>query len=83
MSLSFVFSWVFHRSGDSILVVALLHAGINAFDDLWETAVPELASVDWEIPFFALSLVAGVWAAVKLHASPGSEDTDVEQVAIP
>lgn len=67
LALSYVFSWVFHASGGSVLIVALLHAGINAFDDLWELTVPALATVDWEIPFFAITYLAGVAAAIVLR----------------
>ncbi len=71
IALTFVFSWVFHRSGESVLVVALLHSAINAFDDVWETVIPELTTVDWEVPFFVITLVAGIAAAVALKPTVG------------
>lgn len=73
IALSFVFSWVFHACGGSVLIVALMHAGINAFDDLWERTVPGLVDVDWEVPFFLLTLLAGIAAAVRLKRSSGDE----------
>ncbi len=71
IALTFVFSWVFHRSGESVLVVALLHSAINAFDDVWEIVIPELTTVDWEIPFLVIARVAGIAAAVALEPTVG------------
>ncbi|MBK5267656.1 MAG: CPBP family intramembrane metalloprotease [Acidimicrobiia bacterium] len=78
IALTFVFSWVFHRSGESVLVVALLHSAINAFDDVWETVIPELTTVDWEIPFVAITFVAGIAAAVALKSTVGRADVGME-----
>lgn len=78
IALTFVFSWVFHRSGESVLVVALLHSSINAFDDLWETVIPELTTVDWEIPFLIITLIAGIAAAVGLKPTVGRPDAVLE-----
>lgn len=75
IALTFVFSWVFHRSGESVLVVALLHSAINAFDDVWETMIPGLTAVDWEIPFLIVTLIAGIAAAVALRQTVGLSDT--------
>ncbi len=78
IALTFVFSWMFHRSGESVLVVALLHSSINAFDDVWETVIPELTTVDWEIPFLLITLIAGIAAAVGLKPTVGRADAILE-----
>lgn len=68
IALSFVFAWMFHACGESVLVVALLHSGINAFDDVWELTIPGLAATDWEVPFVLLTLIAGIGTAVALRS---------------
>lgn len=78
IALSFVFSWVFHRSGESVLIVALLHSCINAFDDIWELTVPSLAFEDWEIPFFLITFAAGAAAAVALRTYRHNDQASLE-----
>ena len=81
IALTFVFSWMFHRSGESVLVVALLHSSINAFDDVWEDVIPELTTIDWEVPFLLITLIAGVAAAVGLKPTARRNDAVLDSPA--
>jgi uncharacterized protein len=56
--LSILLTWVFNSTGGSVLMVALLHAGINASSELWK-ALPEYSG----------RLAAADAAAATVHAN--------------
>jgi len=71
LSLSIIFSWVYHRTGGSLLVVSLLHAANNAYSAFFETTLPALGD---EIGWIALYVVfiIGVAAIVIRKAGLAS-----------
>lgn len=71
VSLSFVFTWVWLRTGGSLPVAILFHGALNGFNEWAETSwIPALDDVgEWQIVRILLLLVLGIVAAIAL---PGS-----------
>lgn len=63
-SFSFLFTFFYNFARESLWVVILLHAGMNAGDNAFEILLPGLADTGWQIPaylgLFILSIVLGV-----------------------
>ena len=59
LCLSMIFTW-FYNHTQSLPVVMLLHAALNSFDDVFENIFPSLLSIDWELPYIASVLLAGI-----------------------
>lgn len=62
---SMVYTFVYIKTG-SIWTMILLHAVGNAFDDVLEWLYPNLAHVDWEIPYIICVIAWGVISLVLL-----------------
>jgi membrane protease YdiL (CAAX protease family) len=62
---SMVYTFVYIKTG-SIWTMILLHAVGNAFDDVLEWLYPNLAHVDWEIPYILCVITWGVISLVLL-----------------
>jgi membrane protease YdiL (CAAX protease family) len=62
--LSLVMTWVFHRSGQSVPLIMVLHAGINStYTLLWPAFFPRLAAAG---ETYVVQLVATVGMTVIL-----------------
>ncbi len=63
-SFSFLFTFFYNYARESLWVVIILHAGMNAGDNAFELVFPELAPFDWQIPAYLgmviISVIAGV-----------------------
>lgn len=66
ITLSFLFTWLFNHSNQSVWVVALLHATINAGDAAFEVILPGLEGTDWQIPALLGFVVVSIGAAVAM-----------------
>lgn len=64
--LSFLFAWLFNKSSEAIWVVALLHATINAGDNMFEAIFPGLQNLEWQLPGLAILALAGLVCAIAL-----------------
>ncbi len=62
MALSIIFTYIFKGSGESLLIVILLHASLNSFDDVYELIFPKLTEYGlWELPYIlGVLMIAGV-----------------------
>jgi membrane protease YdiL (CAAX protease family) len=67
--LSFVFTWLYYRTSESLLPVVLLHGALNGFNAFFEqTLFPSLAEEDGFVIFFILVvLIVGVVAAFRIR----------------
>jgi len=67
--LSFVFAWLYYRSGESLLPVVLMHGALNGFNVFFErTLFPPLTDEDSFVIFFILvALVLGIISAVSIR----------------
>ena len=65
VAFSIIFTW-FYNNTMSLPVVMLLHATLNSFDDVYENIFPSLANIDWELPYIAGVLLAGIVFAFVL-----------------
>ena len=63
-SFSFLFTFFYNYARESLWVVILLHAGMNAGDNAFEVIFPGLIDTDWQIPaylgLFLLSIILGI-----------------------
>lgn len=62
---SMVYTYIYIKTS-SIWTMILLHAVGNAFDDVLEWLYPNLAHVDWEIPYIMCVMVWGIISFVLL-----------------
>lgn len=67
--LSFVFTWLYYRSGENLPAVILMHGALNGFNAFFERSLfPPIAEEDGFVIFFILVvLIAGVTAAMSLR----------------
>jgi uncharacterized protein len=65
ISFSLIFTWIYNRT-QSLPVVMLLHAALNSFDDVLEFIFPQLARIDWELPYIGAVLILGAVSAIAL-----------------
>jgi hypothetical protein len=68
---SLVFARVLHGARDSLLVVALLHAAVNASENALKTAVPELRG-DSATTFVYVGFVLALAVAAALVRPPAT-----------
>lgn len=63
-SFSFLFTFFYNYARESLWVVIILHAGMNAGDNAFEVIVPGLVDTNWQIPaylgMFILSVILGI-----------------------
>ena len=59
ISFSIIFTW-FYNNTRSLPIVMLFHAALNSLDDICETIFPSLLDMDWELPYIAGVLLAGL-----------------------
>ena len=63
-SFAFLFTFFYNFARESLWVVIVLHAGMNAGDNAYEVIFPELGKGDWQIPAYLgmllLSIILGV-----------------------
>ena len=68
--LAFTFSFLFTFSTtmprESLWVVIILHAGINAGDNAYELVFPGLAETDWQIPAYLGMLIISIILGVNI-----------------
>lgn len=61
---SFLFTFFYNYARESLWVVIVLHAGINAGDNAYEVIFPGLFEMDWQIPaymgMFIISIILGI-----------------------
>ena len=65
IAFSMIFTW-FYNNTQSLPIVMLLHAALNSFDDVYENIFPSLLNIDWELPYIAGVLFAGIVFAFVL-----------------
>lgn len=68
LAMAYIFTWVYNRVGGSLLIVVLLHATINAGDDIVEGVFTGLSAADgWEVGFVLGMGLLGVAAGVAMR----------------
>ena len=74
--LSFVFTWLYYRTSESLLPVVLMHGALNGFNAFFEqTLFPPLADEDGFVIFFILVvLVTGIVAAINLRSGKAEQE---------
>lgn len=63
-SFSYMFTFFYNYARESLWVVIILHAGLNASDNAFEIILPGLTDTGWQIPaylgMFILSIILGI-----------------------
>lgn len=63
-SFSYLFTFFYNYARESLWVVIILHAGMNAGDNAFEVVFPGLVDTDWQIPAYLgmliLSIILGI-----------------------
>ena len=57
---AFLFTFFYNYARESLWVVIVLHAGMNAGDNAFEVIFPGLAGTDWQIPAYLGMLLASI-----------------------
>jgi membrane protease YdiL (CAAX protease family) len=61
---SFLFTFFYNYARESLWVVIMLHAGMNAGDNAFELLFPELPETDWQVPAYLgmllISIILGI-----------------------
>lgn len=65
-SFAFLFTFFYNYARESLWVVIVLHAGMNAGDNAFEIIFPGLAGVDWQIPAYLGMLLASIILGVVI-----------------
>mgnify|MGYP001591264001 CR=1 FL=1 len=68
--LSFIFTWLFNGSGESLIPGLLFHATQN-WEEGFETFFPGLVATDWELVSTLGLLVVGILAGVVVWRQQG------------
>ncbi len=63
LGLSHIFTWLFTRSGGSLIPVILFH-GFQNWEDGFEIIIPSLIGTEWELISSLLILSMGIWVTV-------------------
>ncbi len=83
-ALSVIFTWFFHKTNGSILLVALLHASFNSTENVFKLVMPTLKVSDAPTFLFAgLTLVSAVLLAVGCGTNLRSFRVPGKQLSVP
>lgn len=80
-SFSFLFTFFYNYARESLWVVIMLHAGMNAGDNAYELIFPGLAESDWQIPAYLGMLLISIVLGVVTWRQSRKEPFDVTAVA--
>jgi membrane protease YdiL (CAAX protease family) len=78
---SFLFTFFYNYARESLWVVIILHAGINAGDNAFELIFPGLADTDWQIPAYLGMLVISIILGVIMWRRSRKEPFEVTAVS--
>ena len=68
VALSFLFTYLFEQTRQSLIPVILLHATFNASDNFWELLlVGEDESGNWKLPLYVIMLIAAIIVAIIFY----------------
>lgn len=77
---SFLFTFFYNYARESLWVVIILHAGINAGDNAFELVFPGLAEFDWQIPAYLGMLIISIILGVVMWRRSRKEAFSVTAV---
>ncbi len=80
-SFSFLFTFFYNYARESLWVVIMLHAGMNAGDNAYELLLPGLAESDWQIPAYLGMLVSSIVLGFIVWRRSRREPFEVTAVA--
>ena len=79
-SFSFLFTFFYNYARESLWVVIILHAGMNAGDNAFELIFPGLSDTDWQIPAYLAMLLTSIILGIVTWRHSRKEPFDVTAV---
>ncbi|MBT3322646.1 MAG: CPBP family intramembrane metalloprotease [Anaerolineae bacterium] len=77
---SFLFTFFYNYAKESLWVVILLHAGINAGDNAFEIIFPGLSVLDWQIPAYIGMLLVSIVLSFVLWKGHKKDELSITSV---